>query len=65
MLLYQLNSEVINSPYIANTLNKLGKLAKRYSLPIATILDHYYKGVVAYRVQAEYNLDQYQQNITR
>jgi hypothetical protein len=34
MLLYWLNSEVVNSPHIANTLNKLSKLAKRDSLPV-------------------------------
>jgi len=50
MLLYRLNSKVVNSPYIANTLNKLSKLAKRYSLLVATILDYYYKGVVACKV---------------
>ena len=50
MLLYWLNSEVVNSPYIANALNELGKLAKRDSSPIVTISDYYYKGVVVYRV---------------
>lgn len=41
MLLYWLNSEVINLSYIANTYNKLGKLAKKDSLPVTTVLDHY------------------------
>jgi len=40
ILLYRLNSKVVNSPYIANALNKLGKLAKRDSSPVATIADH-------------------------
>ncbi len=31
---------------MVNTLNKLGKLVKRDFIPIITVLDHYYKGVV-------------------
>jgi hypothetical protein len=50
MLLYQLDSEFVNPPYIANALDQLGKLAKRDSSLVATILDHRYKGVASYRV---------------
>jgi hypothetical protein len=50
ILLYRLDSEVVNSPYMANTLDELGKLAKRYSSPVATILDYRYKGAAACRV---------------
>jgi hypothetical protein len=56
MLLYWLNNKVVNFPYMANALDKLDKLAKRDSLPVATISDYYCEGVVAYRVRTEYNL---------
>ena len=50
---------------MANTLNKLGKLTKRDSIPITTLSDYYYKGEAVYKAQIEYNLSQYQQDITR
>jgi len=43
MLFYWLDSEVINYLYMANVLDKLGKLAKRYSSFVVTILDHFIK----------------------
>jgi hypothetical protein len=56
MLLYWLDSEVVNSPHIANALDELGKLAERDSSPVATISDYRCEGVVVYRVWTEYNL---------
>jgi hypothetical protein len=50
MLLYRLNSKVVNPPYMANALDELGKLAKRDSSPVATISDHRYKGAASCRV---------------
>jgi hypothetical protein len=35
---------------MANTLDKLNKLAKRYFLPVATILDYYYKEIIIYKI---------------
>jgi hypothetical protein len=46
MVLYQLDSEVINLPYMANALDELGKLAKRDSSPTTTVPDHCCKGAV-------------------
>jgi len=44
MLLYRLDGEVVNLPYMANALNELGKLAERDSSPVATISDHCCEG---------------------
>jgi hypothetical protein len=50
MLLYRLNSKVVNLPHVASTYNKLNNLGKRDSLPITTVLNNRRKGVVVYRV---------------
>jgi len=47
MLLYRLNSEVVNLPYIADTCNKSAKLAKGDSL---LGIDYCYKGVAICKV---------------
>ncbi len=40
MVLYRLDSEVVNLPYMADALDKSGKLAERDSLPVTIIPDH-------------------------
>jgi hypothetical protein len=47
MLLYRLNSKVVNLPYIADTRDKSAKLAERDSL---LSINYCYKGVAIYRV---------------
>jgi hypothetical protein len=58
ILLYRLDGEVVNSSYMANALDELGKLAERDSSPVATISDYRCERAVAYRVWTEYNLGQ-------
>ena len=58
MLLYQLNSEVVNLPYIANTYNKSDNLTKRDSLLDIIIPNHYSEGAVVWGVRTERNFSQ-------
>jgi hypothetical protein len=44
IVLYQLDGEVVNLPHMANTLDKLGKLTERDSLPVTTVQDHCCEG---------------------
>jgi hypothetical protein len=53
MLLYRLDNEVINLPYIADTRDESIKLIKRNSL---LGINYCYKGVTIYGMQTERNL---------
>jgi hypothetical protein len=46
MLLYRLDSEVVNLPHMADACNELDNLAERDSLLGTTVLNHYSEGVV-------------------
>ena len=50
MLLNRLDSEVVNLPYMASIRDESSQLGERDSLPVTTVLDRHYKGVVVYRV---------------
>jgi hypothetical protein len=45
ILLYQLNSKVVDLPYIADTLDESSNLAKRDSSPIIAVPDYCYEGI--------------------
>ena len=59
ILLYQLNSKVVNLLYIADACNKSAKLAERDSL---LGINYYYKGVAICKVQIKYSFSQRQQD---
>jgi len=60
MLFYQLDRKIINLPNISNAFNKSGKLSKRDSSPVTTILNYRCKGAAMWGVRAKGNLNQRQ-----
>jgi hypothetical protein len=61
MLLYRLDAEVANLPYMADACDELGKLAERDSLLGTTAPDHCSEGAAVWGVRAERNLSQRRQ----
>jgi hypothetical protein len=58
MLLYRLDSEVVDLPYVAGARDKSDNLGKRDSSPVTTVPDDRRKGVVVYGVRTERDLGQ-------
>ena len=58
MLFYRLDGEVIDLSHMADSLNELGKLAKRDSSTVTTVSDHRCKGVAVCGVRTERDLSQ-------
>jgi hypothetical protein len=61
MLLYRLDGEVVNLPYMADTCNKSDNLAERESSLSTAVPDHYSDGTAVWRVRIERNLSQCRQ----
>ncbi len=56
MLLYRLNSKVVDLPYVAGARDKSDNLGERDSSPVTTVPDDRRKGVAVCGVQTERNL---------
>jgi len=58
MLLYWLDSKVVDLPYVAGARDKSDNLGERYSSPVTTVPDDRCEGVAVCGVRTERDLSQ-------